>query len=101
MLCIIIMWHKIISNEEQSSNRERCRSLLMRLDDYKELDIIWSSTVVDLQLINLFSYEYEWWFRLALGCCIPCSPSPARLVAIDGRGFQYEGPSAPHRCGRL
>ena len=59
----------------------------------KELDIIRSSTVVDLQLINLFSYEYEW-FRLALGCCIPCSPSPARLVAIDRRGFQCEDPGA-------
>ena len=47
MLCIIIMWHKIISNEEQSSNRERYRSLMMRLDDY-QYDEIMSRLIISL-----------------------------------------------------
>ena len=47
MLCIIIMWHKIISNEEQSSNRERYRSLMMRLDDY-QYDEIMSRLIIRL-----------------------------------------------------
>ena len=40
MLCIIIMWHKIISNEEQSSNEERYCSLLVNLDDYQYYEIM-------------------------------------------------------------
>ena len=52
MLCIIIMWHKIISNEEQSSNRERYRSLMMRLDDY-QYDEIMSRLIISLIVIDL------------------------------------------------
>ena len=55
MLCIIIMWHKIISNEEQSSNRERYRSLMMRLDDYQydENHEIMSRLIISLIVIDL------------------------------------------------
>ena len=41
---------KIINNEEHSSNRERYRSLLMRLDDYKYDEIMSRLIISFIQL---------------------------------------------------